>query len=134
MNVLKKITSIVATLLMGSLLASNAVSAQEHVVRSAELRQTLVDAAQARSDNLTKVRHFFSSGPATRALRGTGIDSGRVVEAVSLLDSEELARLSARIDKVDKDFAGGALTTQQLTYIVIALATAVIILVIVAAD
>jgi hypothetical protein len=42
-------------------------------------------------------------------------------------------RLVARTDKLQHDVAAGALSNQQITYILIALATAVIILVIVAA-
>jgi hypothetical protein len=133
MNLLKKVTSTVAALLMGILLANDAVSAQEHVVRTAELQQTLLDAAQARSGNLARTGDFFRSGPAAKALKSCGIEPGRVVQAASALSDEELAQLSTRIDKVNKDFAGGALSNQDLTYIVIALATAVLILVIVAA-
>jgi len=43
------------------------------------------------------------------------------------------ARLAARTEKVRKDFAAGALTNQQITYIIIALATALIVVIIVVA-
>lgn len=46
---------------------------------------------------------------------------------------KELAELSRRAEDPGQKVVGGALTNQQLTYIVIALATAVIILVIIAA-
>jgi len=49
------------------------------------------------------------------------------------LSDEELARLAARTEKVRKDFAAGALTNQQITYIIIALATALIVVIIVVA-
>ncbi len=134
MTFLKRIISTLTALLMGIMLAGDATAAQEHVVNRAELQRSLLDAAQLRRANLKNVEDFFSSGPARRALQGCGIDSARVVRAVSALDSEELAQLSTRVDKVNKDFAGGALSNQDLTYVVIALATAVVILVIVAAD
>ena len=54
-------------------------------------------------------------------------------QVVSLLGDDDLARLAAQTDRVRADLEAGALTNQQLTYIVIALATAVIILVIVVA-
>ena len=49
------------------------------------------------------------------------------------MSDEDLARLAAQSEKLQKDVAAGALTNQQITYILIALGTAVIILVIVAA-
>ena len=54
-------------------------------------------------------------------------------KAIATLSPDELARLSARTTEIQNDFAAGALTNEQLTYIVIALATAVIVLIIVKA-
>ena len=53
--------------------------------------------------------------------------------AVAALDSETLQRLAERVSAVNADVSAGALSNQELTYIVIALATAVLILVILAA-
>jgi hypothetical protein len=61
------------------------------------------------------------------------MDQSKVRQAVSFLSDEELARLAARATRIENDFAAGALNNQQITYILIALATAVVILVIVAA-
>ncbi len=115
------------------LLESPCFALDDHVVNPAELRAALVKAAQARQENLTRVSAFFSSEPAAKALKSTRLDPVKIERAVSQLDDQELARLASKADQVQKDFAAGALTTQQLTYIVIALATAVIILIIVAA-
>jgi hypothetical protein len=52
---------------------------------------------------------------------------------VATLSPEELARLATKTNQIQTDFAAGALTNQQLTYIVIALGTAVLVLLIVAA-
>lgn len=46
-----------------------------------------------------------------------------------LMDSHETAELAARSEQPGEEVVGGALTTQQLTYIVIALAAAVIVLI-----
>ncbi len=119
--------------LTGLLLTSPCYAADDHVVKPAELRAAVVEAARARQNNLSRVRSFFSSEPAARVLKNTPLDPIKIERAVSQLDDQELARLAARADQIQKDFAAGALTTQQLTYIVIALATAVIILIIVAA-
>jgi hypothetical protein len=49
------------------------------------------------------------------------------------LGPDELARLAARTNQLQQNFAGGALNNQQMTYAIIAIATAVLVLVIVAA-
>jgi hypothetical protein len=89
-------------------------------------------AAQTRQKNLDDVRSFFSSEPVRAALKTGKVDYQKVDKAVATLDADELARLAARTSQIQKDFAAGALTNQQLTYVVIALASAVIVLLIVA--
>ncbi|PYU10916.1 MAG: hypothetical protein DMG29_16680, partial [Acidobacteria bacterium] len=96
--------------------------AQEHVVSPADLHRDILAAAQAREGNQDKVLKFFSSDQAKKALQSANLPYERVQKAVSQLSDEELARLAARTEKVRKDFAAGALTNQQITYIIIALA------------
>ncbi|PYU31239.1 MAG: hypothetical protein DMG28_15940 [Acidobacteria bacterium] len=107
--------------------------AQEHVVSPADLHRDILAAAQAREGNQDKVLKFFSSDQAKKALQSANLPYERVQKAVSQLSDEELARLAARTEKVRKDFAAGALTNQQITYIIIALATALIVVIIVVA-
>jgi len=114
------------------LLIPQFVAAQAPAVSSSELRKAIETAAQIRQKNLDDVRTFFSSEPARAALKTGKIDYQKVEKAVGTLSPEELARLAARTNQIQKDFAGGALTNQELTYIVIALATAVIVILIVA--
>jgi hypothetical protein len=116
-----------------SLLVPSFVAAQAPAVSSAELQQALVAAAQARQKNLGDVRAFFGSQPVRDALKSGKLDYKKVEKAVATLSPEELARLAERTNRIQQDFAAGALDNQQLTYIVIALGTAVLILVIVAA-
>ena len=113
------------------LLGTMSLVAGDHVVASSELHQQLVGAAQARQTNISKIEHFLSHDAVQKAIRTAGMDSTKVSKAVSVLGDEELARLAARASKVESDFAAGALTNQQITYILIALATAVIVLLIV---
>jgi hypothetical protein len=56
-----------------------------------------------------------------------------VEKAIPLLNDEELDRLASQCSQVESDISAGALSNQEITYIIIALATAVIILVIVVA-
>ncbi len=124
----------ILTILAGLLLASPCAAIDEqHVVNPSDLHQAMRAESQARENNLASVRKFLTSEPAANALKNARIDPVKVEQAAAMLDNEELARLAARTAKVQEDFAAGALTNQQLTYIIIALATAVIILVIVAA-
>ena len=105
----------------------------DHIVSAPYLHRAVLAAAQARQENLAKLEKFFSSEPARKAFETVKMDSTRVSQGLTFLSDEELARLAARSEKMQNDVAAGALTNQQITYILIALATAVIILVIVAA-
>ena len=107
--------------------------AQEHVVSAADLQSELSKSAATREANLAKVRNFLSSEPARKALKSAKIDQQKVEKAVPYLSDEELARLAARTDKVQRDMAAGALNNQQITYILIALGTAVLVLILVKA-
>lgn len=66
-----------------------------------------------------------------RALKNGKVDYAKVEKAVPALSDQEVAQLAARTNKIQSDFAAGALTNEQLTYIVIALATAVVVILIV---
>ena len=105
--------------------------AEEHVVPPEELGQIVSSASSVRQANSVKVDRLFASEQVRQSLASMRIDAEKVRAAASLLTDEELAELAARADRLDRDVAGGALTNQQLTYIVIALATAVIVLLIV---
>jgi ABC-type multidrug transport system fused ATPase/permease subunit len=103
------------------------------VIPTSELHKQVRDAVQERQSNLAKVQSFFSSELAGKTLKNAKLDPAQVQKAVPFLSDEELANLAAKTDTLQKDFAAGALTNQQITYILIALATAVIILVIIEA-
>jgi hypothetical protein len=112
------------------------VCAQEqntHVIPLAELQASVIAAGQQRQENLSRLERFFSGASAEKALQSAHLNGSQVRSVVAMLDDQELARLAARADKANSDFAAGSLSNQELTYIVIALGTAVLILVIVAA-
>ena len=134
-----------AAIFMAGLLPTVSLLAQEraapggdpapeaHVVPLIELHQAAVAASSQRQDNVSRLERFFTGETAEKALRTVRLNGNQVRDAIASLDNEELARLAARADKANSDFAAGSLTNQELTYIVIALGTAVLILVIVAA-
>jgi len=79
--------------------------------------------------------NFFSSR--RRFQNRTSIRFGFVViskssKCVSTLSADELANLAARTRKIQNDFAAGALNNEQLTYIVIAIGTALLVILILA--
>lgn len=107
--------------------------AQRQTVSPSELRQAVADAAKARQKNLDQVRTFFSSEPVRAAIKSGKIDYQKVEKAISTLNTDELARLASRTMQIERDFAAGAMSNQELTYIVIALAAAVVVLIAVVA-
>lgn len=109
------------------------VRADEHVVSPSDLQQQTINAAKARQEKIQSVRGFFNSEPARKALRSARIDSNKVQNAIAQLSDAELAQLAAKTNAAQKDFAAGALSNQDLTYIIIALATAVVIIILVKA-
>ena len=105
----------------------------DHLVSPKDLQAAVSTTARIRQENLTKIQKFLSSEPVQKALAASGVKSSKIEKAIPQLSEEELARLASQTDKIEKDLAAGALTNEQLTYIIIALATAVVILIIVAA-
>jgi hypothetical protein len=116
------------------LISQQGLIAQSQVVRPSELKDAIQKAASARQKNLDQVRSFFSSKPVKTVLSKASISSDRIDRAVSSMSAEELAKLAQRTQKIQSDFAAGSLSNQELTYVVIALAAAVLVLVVVAAD
>jgi hypothetical protein len=112
-------------------MAPGALLAADHVVAPSELHQKLAGAAQARQANLAAIDRFVSREPVQKALKAAGMEPAKARAAAQLLGDEELAKLAVRAAAYDRDFAAGALTNQQITYILIALAAALITLILV---
>ncbi len=133
MRLYAKTTPLVAFVLIALLVLPRDVYAQEHVVSPADLQKQLEAASDARKKNLAKMDRFFSIPRVKKAFESSGFTYSTIQKAIPQLSDDELARLAARAEKAQRDFEAGALTNQEITYIIIALATAVIILVIVEA-
>ena len=116
------------------LISQQGLIAQSQVVRPSELKDAIEKASAARQKNRDQVRSFFASKPVKTVLSKASISSDRIDRAVSSMSADELGKLAQRTQKIQSDFAAGALSNQELTYIVIALAAAVLVLVVVAAD
>ena len=120
----------VATLLVVLMfLQPNALWSQDHVVSAAELRHAIALSAEKRHNDANTVRDFFSTEKVKTTLNAAHLDAQKIEKAVSVMDDEELSQLAGRVQVAQKEMVGGALTNEQLTYIVIALAAAVLVLV-----
>ncbi len=103
--------------------------AQTHVISPNQLQKETVAASQQRQRNLDTLANFFSSPKAQSALRSAGVTTEQVKTAVSSLDNQELAKLAARADKAQADFAAGNITDHDLLIIMIAILALVLIIV-----
>ena len=120
-------------LLFGAFVEPHILQAQSQVVQPSELNAAILKASVGRKTQLDQVRSFFSSEPARAALSGTPMTSDRITKVLGSLSAEDLAKLAEKTQKIQADFAAGAMSNQDLTYVVVALATAVLVLIIVEA-
>jgi hypothetical protein len=122
--------ALLVTVLSSLMIVPQDAFAQQHVVTSSDLRQAVVNASQTRQAQEAQLENFFSSDQARQALRSANIDYKVVQNGIHLLSNDELARLSARADQAQRDFAAGTMTDRDLLWIVIALALLLIIVVV----
>jgi Flp pilus assembly protein TadB len=110
-------------------LCATSIMAQTHVVSPSDIHKELVNAAQTRRENLQKVKGLFSSDETRKAMEAAQINPERVDTAISTLSDEELARLAARADNLDKDFAAGRISDRDLLIILVGIAALILIIV-----
>lgn len=112
-----------------ALAAPQSAFAQDHVVSPSDLQKDVAAASASREQNRQQLQNFLSSPEAQRALRSAHIDSQQVKSAVSQLNDDDLARLSARSEEAQKDFAAGTLSDRDLIIILVAIAALILIIV-----
>jgi len=103
--------------------------AQDHVVSPSDLQKDVAAASASREHNRQQLQNFLASPEAQRALRSAHINSQQVENAVSQLSDSDLARLSARSEKAQADFAAGTLSDRDLIIILVAIAALILIIV-----
>jgi hypothetical protein len=121
---------VIALLLVTLFLIPADLRAQGHVVSPADLQKQVMSASQQRQHNLETLQQFLSTPLAAKAMKDANVDAQQVRTAISTLNDDDLARLSSRADKAQKDFAAGDLSQRDL--IIIILAVVVLVLIIVA--
>ena len=130
----RRMLTVMALMSLGALQAlPQRVSPDDHIVLPSAAHHAVASSAQPRQQNVAKIESLFASEPAQKAFKSMKLDPEKISHAVSSLSDEEVASLARRTEQIQNDLAAGALTNQQITYILIALGTAVIILVLVAA-
>ncbi len=105
------------------------VLAQSHIVSSTELQKQTVAVRETREQNVEKVQKLFSTKEGQQALKTMHANGDQVTAAVSHLDDAELARLAARADKAQADFAAGTLSDRDLIIIILAILALILIIV-----
>lgn len=123
------IRAVTACFLIAMFAVPSNVWGQAHVVSPTDLQRATVAATQVRQKNLETVTRFVSSPAAEKALRSAHMDPAQVKTGVSALGDQELAKLAARADKAQKDFAAGTLTDRDLIIILVAIAALILIIV-----
>jgi hypothetical protein len=103
--------------------------AQNHVVSPLELQKDVAASSASRQKNVAQVEGFLSSEEAQRAMKSAHVNYQEVKNAVRQLSNEDLAQLSARSEKAQKDFAAGTLSDRDLLIIIVAIAVIVLIIV-----
>jgi hypothetical protein len=133
-NRVRRETSILRTVLVITLAATGCLwqplQATEHLVSAADLHRQVRSAQLSRQAGLQQINGFFRSESSRAVLEESKLDAGQIEKAVAFLSDEDVARLASQTQGIEHDVAAGSLTNEQLTYIVIALAAAVIVLVV----
>jgi len=120
----------VLVLLLGLILMSPGASlAQDHVVSPGEIQKDAASASAARQQHVQQLDGFLSSKEAQQALKSAHMDPQEVKTAVRELDDEDLARLSARAEKAQREFAAGNISDRDLLIILVAVAALILIIV-----
>jgi hypothetical protein len=107
-----------------------AASAPQQLVTPGQLQQSAVNASQARQRNIQELRQFLSMPQAKKAFQQAGVNPDQVKKAVSGLSDQELAQLSARAQKAQRDFAAGAISNEELIIIILGVILLIVIIIV----
>jgi hypothetical protein len=103
--------------------------AQDHVVSSADLQKAVQSVAASRQKSIEALDQTLSSAQGRKALETVHVSYEQVQKAVSTLDDADLARLSARAQAAQTDFAAGRISDRDLLFILVGVAVVILIIV-----
>jgi hypothetical protein len=126
------IRTMMTTVFAMAFAASPAFSAPapQHLVSPGQLQQSAVSASQARQQNIQKIRQFLSTPQAQKAFQRAHVNPQQVKKAVSGLSDQELAQLSARSQKAQRDFAAGRISNDELILIVLGVILLIVLIIV----
>jgi hypothetical protein len=102
------------------------------VVTSDELHQDLLNSWNEKEANLATVQQLLSTDAARELIQNTGNDYKQVMQALPLLDDEELSKLANQTRVAQANFAAG-LSDRELINVLLIVLLVVAIIVVVAA-
>ncbi|MGH9589125.1 MAG: PA2779 family protein [Terracidiphilus sp.] len=125
------IRAVMTAVFAAAMAASPALAAPalQHLVTPGQLQQSSVNASHARQLNIEQVQKFLSLPQARKAFQQAHVNPEQVKKAVSGLSDQELAQLSQRATKAQRDFAGGAITNEELILILLGVILLVVIII-----
>jgi hypothetical protein len=103
--------------------------AQNHVVSPSDIQKDVAADSASREREVAQLESFFSTPQAQRAMKSAHITYQQVNTAVQQLNSDDLARLSARSETAQKDFAAGNISNRDLLIIVLGILALILIIV-----
>lgn len=123
--------AMITAVFAAAMTASPAFSAPapQHLVTPGQLQQSTVNASQARRRNIEELRQFLSTPQAEKAFQKAHANPEEVKKAVSGLSDQELAQLSQRAAKAQRDFAAGDISTEALILIIVAIILIILLVV-----
>jgi hypothetical protein len=95
--------------------------AQQHVVSVDELHSDAQRNSEKRQADEAAVRDLLSSEAGQKALKAANVEYQKVDKAIEQLSDEDLARIAARSEQVESDFAAGSLPGHILFLIILIL-------------
>ena len=107
--------------------ASSGTNSDSHLVTSAQLDQQVRNASATRQKQIEDLTNFVSTPEAQKAMKDAKIDPVQVKTAIPSLSDAELADLSARADRAQKDFSAGVLGTTTLLLIILILVVIILV-------
>ena len=99
----------ICALIMILLLAPAPMRAQEHVLSTDELHNTIVAASEARVANHADIDRLLAKSNVKSALASTKVDVAQVRRAVAALSDRDLAQLASKARSIEADMAAAGI-------------------------
>jgi exonuclease VII large subunit len=109
---------------------AQASATQDHVVSSQALDQQLTTNSATRQQNIETLQNLMETPTAQKAMHDAKVDPQQVKSAIPTLTNDELANLSARVNKANSDLAAGHIGPGLFTIVILVVILIIIIIVV----